>query len=336
MDRRYKLWIALWASVLMAASIMIPSILVKRNGQESFPIISTIPQMNLEKDQDQIQIPVYLVKEKRIETVPLEHYVRGVIAAEMPVGFELEALKAQAIAARTYILRRMTEQDYSNVPVEGAWVTDTVLHQVYLTEEKLKQKWDLFTFANNMSKINQAVMETEGLIVTYEQQPINATFFSTSNGFTENSEDYWSATIPYLRSVPSPWDENISPRYQETISLPYQTVLTKLGISDVEPAIVQTAPEKAFKVLEMTEGNRVKTVKIGNQTFTGREVREKLGLNSSQFQWRWNGNQIEFTTFGYGHGVGMSQWGANGMAMEGKKAEDIIKYYYQGVEIKKI
>lgn len=336
MNRRFKLWIVLWASVLMVASLLIPTILVKRGGQENFPIISTIPQLELEIEEEQIQIPVYLIKEQRIETVPIEHYVRGVLAAEMPVEFELEALKAQAIAARTYIMHRVMKEDFSNVPVEGAWVTDTVTHQVYLTEEKLKQKWGLFTYANNIAKINQAVNETKGLIVTYEQQPINATFFSTSNGYTENSEDYWSAAIPYLRSVPSPWDENISPRYQETISFPYQTVYRKLGITKEQLATSQAAAGVEFKVLEMTEGNRVKSVMIGNQTFTGREIREKLGLNSSQFQWKLYDNQIEFTTFGFGHGVGMSQWGAHGMAMEGKKAEDIIKYYYQGVQIKKI
>ncbi|MNI35715.1 Amidase enhancer precursor [compost metagenome] len=183
-----------------------------------------------------------------------------------------------------------------------------------------------------MDKINRAVKETEDQILLYEKRPINATFFSTSNGYTENSEEYWFDAIPYLRSVPSPWDSALSPKYKETISITYATVLKKLGVSSISTISTRS---NGIKVLEHSTGNRIKKISIGGKTFTGREVREKLGLASSQFDWKWKGTQLEFTTYGYGHGVGLSQWGANGMAKEGKKAEEIVSYYYTGISIGK-
>lgn len=333
MDKRIVLWTAIWASALVAISIIIPGILVKKSEGNYNLQVRTDPEIALEAEKKPIIIPVYLTQEKRIERVALEHYVRGVLAAEMPVEFELEALKAQAIAARTYIIRRIAERDFSQVPVQEAWVTDTIVHQAYLTDKQLKGKWGLFEYAANMDKLNRAVNETKGMIITYADKPIVASFFSTSNGYTENSEDYWSEYIPYLRSVPSPWDRSISPKYQETVSMNYSDFLGKLGLSGV--TAVSTGNSE-IRIIEKTEGNRIKKVTIGGKIFTGREVREKLGINSSQFTWKRDGSKIEFTTFGYGHGVGMSQWGANGMAKEGKNAAEILTYYYKGVSLQQI
>lgn len=342
MDTNYKSVVALWAAALVAAMLLIPLALVNPIQVELEPSsppydVEQIPAPQVIPDfaEDHIFIPVYLTAEDRIETVPLEQYVRGVLAAEMPIDFELEALKAQAIAARTYILRRLYEQDDSHVPVAGALVTDSVSHQVYYSESKLEQIWDQADYTSNLRKINRAIEETKDMIITYDGQPINATFFSTSNGFTENSEEYWDIALPYLRSVPSPWDVEISPRYEETVSFPARTVFSKLGISQ---PIAQTSSggQTIFTIIERTAGQRIKTVNIGGEIFTGREVREKLGLNSSQFILEQSGDTIVITTYGYGHGVGMSQWGANGMAQAGRTAEEIITHYYQGVEIEKI
>lgn len=335
MDMNYKAVVALWAAALVVTMLLIPLVLVNPIKIELESPLNEVelppkPQVVHEIDEGHILVPVYLTAEERIETVPLERYVRGVLAAEMPIDFELEALKAQAIAARTYIWRRIHEQDFSNVPVEGAWITDGIFHQVYFSESKLEELWPPTDYDKNMTKIDQAIFETEGQIITYNNEPINATFFSTSNGYTENSEDYWDITLPYLRSVPSPWDVELSPRYEETITIPAQTVVKELGLSES----MNGRPH--VSVLERTEGQRIKTIVIGNQTFTGREVREKLGLNSSQFILKWIGEEVEITTYGYGHGVGMSQWGANGMAMSGRTAEEIILHYYQGVQIDKI
>ncbi|MFS1511229.1 stage II sporulation protein D [Chengkuizengella sp. SCS-71B] len=331
---RFILWFALWAGLLLFASFIIPAILVNEK-EENFNMTSTQDELKngIIEQENPIYVPIYMTNEKKIEVLPLETYVRGVIAAEMPIEFELEALKAQAIAARTYIFRRMVDQDFSNVPVEGAYVTDTVSHQVYLSEDKLIQKWTGDLYEKNMEKINRAVYETRGLVVTYDDHPINSTFFSTSNGYTENSEDYWNVELPYLRSVESPWDAEISPKFKNTLVLSSNQFFNKLKIN---PAQRASTGQSLFKILEWSEGHRIKKIAIGDVILTGREVRERLGLSSSQFEMVMVDNQVQITSYGYGHGVGMSQWGANGMAMEGSTAEEILLYYYQGIEVKRV
>ncbi|WJH36286.1 stage II sporulation protein D [Paenibacillus sp. CC-CFT747] len=229
------------------------------------------------------------------------------------------------------MIRRLAEQDFSGVPDKEAWVTDTVSHQAYLTLDYLKTRWTGEAYERNMDKLNRAVSETRGMVLTYEGKPINATFFSTGNGYTENSEDYWGVYVPYLRSVKSPWDE-ASPEYRSTAVLSLKEFASRLGL----PSTVSAASAgNGFKVQGYTEGHRVSKATVAGRTFSGREIREKLGLRSSQFQWKVKGTNIEFTTFGYGHGVGMSQWGANAMAKEGRTAEEIVKYYYTGISLEK-
>ncbi|WP_231571172.1 stage II sporulation protein D [Gordoniibacillus kamchatkensis] len=213
-------------------------------------------------------------------------------------------------------------------------MTDTVAHQAYISVDELhRRETSSPAAAAQMERLNRAVQETKDLILTYDGKPINATFFSTSNGYTENSEDYWGVYTPYLRSVASPWDAKLSPRYKETVTFSYKELLQKLGVASISASAGRST---AIKVLGWTEGHRIKTISIGGKTFSGKDVREKLGLNSTQFAWTWRGNQLDITTTGYGHGVGMSQWGANGMAKEGKTAEQIVKYYYQGIAIEKV
>jgi len=332
--RQWIRWVAVCLSSFAAVILLVPAILVKSHGPSAVPI-ERMGQETIASDratEEQVVVPVYLTQQRKVERIPLESYVRGVLAAEMPIEFELEAMKAQAMAARTYIVRRIAEQDFTGVPAEaaGAWVTDTVAHQAYVSDEELKERWGK-AYADNADKLNRAVNETKGFILTYEGKPIEATFFSTSNGYTENSEDYWNEYIPYLRSVPSPWDVSLSPRYKETVTLTAKELQTKLGLRSSIPA--SAGAGGGMKVLETTQGHRIKRMTVGGTTFTGRELREKLGLASSQFQWSWKGQSLSITTFGYGHGVGMSQWGANGMAMEGRKAEEIVKYYYKGIAL---
>lgn len=295
---------------------------------EELPERPSQPQSEPVSKWSKLYVGVYVTKDKRIERVPLEMYVRGVVAAEMPADFELEALKAQAIAARTYIIRRIELGDRSGMPEEAAHadVTDTQEHQVYVPLTGLVNIWPKNKRAANLSKLTEAVKETEGQLITYKGEPIQAVFFSTSNGYTENSEDYWQQEIPYLRSVASPWDEAISPRYKETVKLSLSTFYAKLGMK-------QGTDKPAINIVKRTEGNRIDTISIGGTTFTGREVREKLALASSQFTWKIKGSTISITTYGYGHGVGMSQWGANGMAEEGATAEKILAHYYSGTQI---
>lgn len=323
-------YVLMAAAGLVAIMLIVPSVLAhflpKAEGQAAQNTYIPLEQGG-EAPAIQLMVNVYRTASQTIEQVPLEEYVRGVVASEMPHHFELEALKAQALAARTYIIRRLMENDVSDTP-KGADVRDDVGHQVYQSEEELRKSWG-YSFEERISRINQAVNETKGLVITYQGRPIDATFFSTSNGYTENSEDYWGEKIPYLRSVPSPWDQ-ASPRFKEVIRIPLNQFEEKLGLQLAVPA---SSDQPFAQIVSRTEGGRVKEVKIGEETFTGREIREKLGLPSSDFTWKLEGETVVITTTGYGHGVGLSQFGANGMAKEGKTAEEIVRYYYQGVEI---
>ncbi|OEF96791.1 stage II sporulation protein D [Desulfuribacillus alkaliarsenatis] len=284
-----------------------------------------IEPIELELDEDGFMVQLHRSKEDIIVELPLEQYIRGVVAAEMPASFEMEALKAQALAARTYFINKWITE---NRPISD----DFRIDQAYYSDDELKIRWG-GSYQEYSNKINQAINETKGMILTFNQQPIEAYYFSTSNGFTENSEDVWSAAIPYLRSVESPWD-TISPNFQVTKSIPISEVHEKLGLAipvtawngggDQMPRIVATKRSNAQRIIEM---------QIGDQTFSGREVRERLGLNSTHFTISIKDGKMHFTTYGYGHGVGMSQWGAEAMARDGMKAEDITRYFYQGTDI---
>ncbi|SFJ26186.1 stage II sporulation protein D [Paenibacillus sp. UNC496MF] len=277
---------------------------------------------------DRLWVSVYLTKDKRIEHMPIELYVRGVLAGEMPVDFELEALKAQAIAARTYIYRRLLTGDRSGLGGERekeADVDDTVMNQAYIPLSALLNRWSGNEKDANLGKLNEAVEQTKGLIVTYGGQPIEASFFSTSNGYTENASDYWNLDLPYLRSVASPWDKALSPKYEQTVTMKLKDAAAKLGLTASEV--------RGMRIGSTTPGERVKDVRAGGGTLTGREIREKLSLASSDFSWTIDGNEISITTKGYGHGVGMSQWGADGMAKEGATAREILAHYYTGTKV---
>ncbi|SFQ27515.1 stage II sporulation protein D [Salibacterium halotolerans] len=267
-------------------------------------------------------IPVFRSETETVEQTGLEEYVAGVVASEMPASFDIEALKAQALTARTYAAKQIASPSEINLP-DGALVTDTTMHQVYQNEEELKEEWGS-DFEWKMEKVNKAVRATEGQVLTYEGKPITAAFFSTSNGHTENAEDYWQNSEPYLQSVESPWDTS-SPRYSNEITIPVAEVEQALGISLSKGA--------AGTVLSHTESSRVEEMEFGGETFSGREIREKLELDSTDFTVSRQGNDMVFSTKGWGHGVGMSQYGADGMADEGKTYKEIVKHYYKGVEI---
>ncbi|MGD9677926.1 MAG: stage II sporulation protein D [Vulcanibacillus sp.] len=322
--------ILIFIIILATSMISIPIIFVTIFDDDRAP---TVRNQNIELKQDiqkYIQINIYRDKTKKIETYSLEEYIRGVVAAEMPSDFEIEALKAQAIASRTYIVKKIINKEFTDVP-DGAMVTDTVKHQVFLSEEELISMWGL-DYPDKISKINQAVNETNGQVIVYQGKPIDALFFSTSNGYTENSEDYWLREVSYLRSVTSPWDLQ-SPKYFGSTKIPFSEIENKLNIDN---SVMVSSAQKWIEILETTEGRSVKQIKIGDKTMTGREVRETFNLNSSTFTVEITDKEVIFSTRGYGHGVGMSQYGADGMAKEGKTALEIVKYYYTGVDIKNI
>jgi stage II sporulation protein D len=313
--------------------IMIPAVLVlpfsndKTSGELAEQLEKNVKKEGKEvsaNEMSSVEVAVYRTSAKKIEKLPIESYLTGVVAAEMPADFEEEALKAQALTARTYIVNQLISETRLGLP-DGADVSDTVMHQVYMNNDELKKQWGS-DYKWKMKKINKAIKETAGQILTYEGKPITATFFSTSNGYTENSEDYWEADFPYLKSVSSPWDKEESPKFYNKVVVNTADFESKLGVSLSSGTTIGT-------VIKRTSGNRVGVVDIGGKKMTGKQIREKLGLTSSDFNWERQGNRIVITTKGSGHGVGMSQYGANGMAREGKNYEDIVKYYYKGVKV---
>ena len=257
-----------------------------------------------------------------IDRVFFEEYVKGVLAGEMPTSFDLEALKAQAVAARSYVLKKMEqnkEKDYD--------VVDTVMNQVYLDDATLKEKWkDKYEEKNN--KIKQAIVETKGEYMTYNNEVIEAFFFSTSTGKTENSGEVFQTQLPYLKSVDSAWDEEVSPVFSQDNNLSLEEFYQKLNI--------EYNPNLKIEITKTTSTGRIKELKINDHEFKANDIYQKLNLRSTFFDIKQKDNQVEITTKGYGHGVGMSQYGAYGMAKEGYNYTQILKHYYTGVEIKKI
>lgn len=257
-----------------------------------------------------------------IEEVEMEKYVLGVLAGEMPIAFELEAFKAQAVAARSYVMRQM-QVNYLN----DYDVVDTVQHQVYLDEGTLKVQWGN-NYIENINKLKTAVIETNSEYLSYEDDVVEALFFSTSTGVTENSEEIFLEKRDYLRSVSSIWDETNSPVYKELNTYSLSEFYSRLGL--------KYKNELKYEVIKKTSTGRTKELVISGVPFTGSEVQKMLGLRSNFFSMEQIGTNILITTQGFGHGVGMSQYGANGMAKEGYTYDQILKHYYQGVEIKKI
>lgn len=278
---------------------------------------------------DKLVVRVYLSDEKKVETVPLETYVRGVVAAEMPLSFEPAALEAQALAARTYIIRRLLNEDLTGVPVDGADVTDTQTHQVYRSQAEMAAL--KVSDPKGWAKADEAAKRTKGKILTYGGEPIQALYFSSSDGYTENSENVFPFELPYLRSVASPWDREEASGWSDTLEMPLQEFCKKLGVS--AGATLARGGGGTVRVADRTPGNQVRTLQVGKEKLTGVEVRDKLGLKSAAFDVTATGRNVVITTYGNGHGVGMSQWGAEGMAKSGRTAEQIVRYYYTGIQV---
>lgn len=264
-------------------------------------------------------VRVYREDKDIIDEVPLEEYVVGVLAGEMPVEFELEALKAQAVAARSYVMTKIEEnykKDYD--------VVDTVTNQVYLDNEYLKSVWK-DSYVDNINKLKMAVLSTKGEYLSYNGKVANALFFSTSAGMTEDCENVFDAKVDYLKSVDSHWDET-SPIYVTNTTFTFTDFYNKLGLS--------YSQNLNINIINKISTGRIMKIKINNKTYTGDDVRFKLGLRSSYFEIIKEDNKIIIKCKGFGHGVGMSQYGANGMAKEGKNYQDILKHYYTNIEIK--
>ncbi|MBM7577928.1 stage II sporulation protein D [Jeotgalibacillus terrae] len=316
MHQRIKLFLVV--AVIFIILFAIPALIVSPEDEQRTPLPEKVEPAEAEESAAKLAVPV-LRHSGEVEEIDLEEYVTGVVASEMPASFEKEALKAQALAARTYVTRFLSHN-------EGP-ITDTTTHQVFKSKDELKEIWkDEYDW--KIRVIEEAVYETKGEILTFEGKPITAAFFSTSNGWTENAKDYWEEDVPYLASVESKWDEQAAPGFHHEVTMPISEFEQKLGIT--------LAEGEQGSILERTPGNRIKTVEIAGKTFSGREIRETLDLRSTDFEWVLQGDQVVIKTKGYGHGVGMSQYGANGMALAGSTYKEIVQHYFSGVELSSI
>ncbi|MCL4516901.1 MAG: stage II sporulation protein D [Firmicutes bacterium] len=278
----------------------------------------------------------------QLVNMDLEEYIKGVVAAEMPVNFEPEALKAQAVAARTYAVRRLEQfgggSDLAGTSFDepAGLGIDPKREQAWVIAARLRAQWGYLNYYRLWKKISKAVEETRGEVLVHNGQLINAVYHSTSGGPTENSEDVWSEYIPYLRSVNCEWDKD-SPRYRETrefsVAEMERLLGVRLNLPAVKAAIAGRSLPGGLLVKARSSTGRVKEILAGGRLFKGTDFRSRLGLRSTRFSWVVAENQIQITTIGNGHGVGLCQYGANGLARLGRDYRAILTYYYTGVQI---
>ena len=265
-----------------------------------------------------------------IEEVDLDEYLVNVVSAEMPADYDMEALKAQAIVARTYTLYKIIHNGEKH---PGADICDSsACCQAWISKEDRLERWTEEAREENWNKIVEAVNSTIGKIITYDGEPINAFFHASSGGTTEIPFNVWGGSgYPYLQVVETAGEEGYS-QYSSEVTFTYEELLNKMKekYQDIE---INFENEDDIKIIENTESGRVRTIKIGNKNISGVEARTILGLRSANFEITKENGVIIFSVKGYGHGVGMSQTGADAMAKQGYNYEDIIKHFYTGVEI---
>lgn len=309
--------------------LLVPIAIITSNDQEDDHII--------EKDQGNISLEIPISSEEnenKEETyqvmlsdnsdksdafaMDLEDYIIGVVAGEMPASFSLEALKAQAVASRTFALYKMeSNKDYV--------LSTTINDQVYLTQDDMKNKWGN-DYEYYYNRVKEAVLDTEGEVLTYNGKLASTYYFAISNGYTDDALTVFQEDRDYLVSVESPWDKD----YQS------YTSLYTMNKSDFCSKLEITCGDIQVSQVNRADNHYVREVTINGKAFTGIQVFQKLNLKSTDFTITSKGDTVEIQTLGFGHGVGMSQYGAQGMANDGYLYQDILKHYYQNTEITKL
>jgi stage II sporulation protein D len=281
-----------------------------------------------------LKIDVFYEVEDKVISLDLEDYVKCVVASEMPASFHAEALKAQAILARTYAVRKMQIFGGSpTLPGKADVTSNPAKDQAWTPENIIKERWGLIGTWLNWPKIEKAVEDTRGLILTYKGLPAEALYHSTCGGKTEAARDVWSNDVPYLKSVSCPYCQS-SPHYGiSQVALTAGDIskaLGKLGLSVPASKVSQSG---MLAVTALSPTGRVKQITVSGQSLRGVEFRAALGLKSTKFTWSAKGEQVLFQVSGYGHGVGLCQYGADGAAKQGKCFADILSYYYPGTTV---
>ncbi|MGM0410075.1 MAG: stage II sporulation protein D [Bacillota bacterium] len=295
------------------------------------------------KDKDEIMIKVYNAKLEKTEEMELEDYLVGVVAAEMPANYNIEALKAQAVAARTYAAQNLEEFGGSgSKKYDGADIcTDFRYSQAWINKEEMREKWSFLPFFYFYNRILKAVEETSGEVITYKGKLIDAVYHSNAGGMTEDPYYVWGSRLPYLKSVESPYDKQKAKNYQFNYNFELEEVDKLLGTSLTEiikngegdPKIIPFSEKKVITILEKTISGRISKIRFGDKIIGGQELRNNLSLPSNMVEIELKNSKIFFEVKGNGHGVGMSQAGADGYARYGYNYKEILNHYYQGVKI---
>lgn len=336
---------------VLIITILIPTVIVKTfnfvpkenivSGEGLEPEKRTIPKIIASKEPVEItevaeSIRVYNPYQDTVEEMDLELYVKGVVAAEMPAEFHIEALKAQAVAARTYAVSRNQRYPNGHPDHEDAPICRGIHCQAYLSLEELSQIKGQGWVEKYWGKIEEAVDSTRGMLIYYNDIVAEPLYHSTSGGVTEDAVNVFITDTPYLKSVSSPYEEE-APKYKTVTTLTDQEFVNKINEKYPQAKIsVENFYEK-IKLIEKTPSGRTKKIAIGNEIINGRDFRDLFTLNSTNFTIAYDQKLkiIDITTLGYGHGVGMSQWGANGMGKNGSNYLEILNHYYTDIEIKK-
>lgn len=268
-------------------------------------------------------VEVFNPADSTTTTMTMTDYLTGVVAAEMPAAFEVEALKAQAVAARTYALYKASKKEH-----DGDVCTDYTHCQAYITTAQMQENWGS-DYELYYKKIHDAVKATEGEYIAYEEEPVMAVFHSMGGGYTENSSDVWGEHVPYLVSVESPGEEAAA-NYNSTLEMPFES-FKAIIMAEFPDATLSSPMDVSEPVL--TDGGHVKSIIIGSVNISGTKMRSLFSLRSTKFTLSFENDKVIFSVTGYGHGVGMSQYGANAMAKEGKTYREILTHYYSGTTI---
>ena len=264
------------------------------------------------------------------EQMTLERYLTGVVRGEMPASFEMEALRAQAAAERSYVYYQLAAGRKDAHP-DADFCTDHTCCSAYLSETAAREKWG-GDFAPWNTRVEQAVSDTDGQVVLYNGRPILAVFHSSSAGRTAAAGDVWSGDLPYLVSVDSPEGEETVPNYYSTVTFTAAEAKEKLLAAYPELKLSGT-PDRWFGAAAENGSGRVETVSVGGMDIEGTELRRIFGLRSACFTVAADSESVTFRVTGYGHGVGMSQYGANQLAREGKTWQEILEWYYTGATV---
>lgn len=335
--------IGIYTMIVLVITILIPTIVVKTfnfvpmGGKTEKKLVkSESIDEKAKNDETEFDgyITVYDTRSQKAEKMALEEYVKGVVAAEMPAEFHMEALKAQAIASRTYAISRTLNYTEGHPDHMEASLCTGIHCQAFLTLDELTNMHVKDWGTKYWPKIEEAVDSTKGQIIHYNGEVIEPLYHSTSGGMTEDSQDVFAVNLPYLKAVLSPYEEE-APKFKSLVTLTGDEFIEKLTVKYPSSHITKDNLPEKIKLVEKTQSGRIKKLAIDGSVVNGRDIRDLFDLNSTNFKITYNpkNNIVEIETIGYGHGVGMSQWGANGMAKKGKDYEEILKHYYTGVEL---